>query len=214
MSYCDSSSVWRLELSYRRFWLILLLPILAFGAYHLRGVIEIYLITPVIYALRVEKILYETIPQIIYWIVFITILIIIAVNSLFSKRRPAPMTTPLVENRATRARQLSYWIKAAKRSDYSRWMLARNLAGLALNLIADQERFSTEEAEKFIRRGRVNMPADVRKFVLAGLEVPSFRHYVELKKLQSGSYHDFSLDLDPEIIVNYLESQAKSGGFG
>ena len=193
-------------------WVGLLVAITGLSAYILRGFVRFYILVPIVYAARIEQIILNAIPQVAYWIVFLFMIFLLAAHSLLLKRAPRKVTPTLVEKWDSRARQFSQWFTSSRKSEYSKWMLARQISDLTINLLVYQERISADEVGSFIRRGKISMPPEVRNYLLAGLEVPSFRHYSEFINYWKLSNQASPLDLNPEMIIEFLESRVQIGG--
>jgi len=119
---------------------------------------------------------------------------------------------PVQDDRLSRARSWSHWLQISQQGDYSRWLLARNVAKLALEILAHQERQSLEQTQQRIESGKIRLPTEVQAYFQVGLDAPSFRHYSELMTLMRSTRSASPLDLDPEIVIRYLENRMKSGG--
>jgi hypothetical protein len=182
-------------------------------AYLLRDAIRHFLIEPLFYFYRFFQILYVAMPQIVWWILFLVLLALLAARTLFRHIKITPVRQqPVQADRLSRARAWSHWLEISDQGDYSRWLLARNMAKLALEILAHQERQSLEEAQQLIRAGKIRLPVEVQAYFQIGLDAPSFRHYSEFLTLLRSTRSASPLDLDPEIIVQYLEGRIESGG--
>jgi hypothetical protein len=97
--------------------------------------------------------------------------------------------------------------------DYSRWLFARQVAELAVTLVAQRERLPLEQAKQVIKDGKAKLPPQVLVYLQLGLDAPSFRHYTDqVRRYRYGSGAS-PFELDPEEIVAFLEGELKSGGF-
>jgi hypothetical protein len=91
-------------------------------------------------------------------------------------------------------------------------MLARQVSSLAIELLMYQERLSHQEVGKFLRRNKAVIPEGVRDYILMGMEVPSFRHYSEMVSNYHQNLMNSPLDINPEIVIDFLENRIKTGG--
>lgn len=182
-------------------------------AYILRDSVSTYVITPAVYAFRIARIIYEALPQAVWWVVFLSILTLVAVRNLLRQLRiTAPPPELVREERPSRARLWSRWLEFYQKGDYSRWLLARNLSKLTLEIFAHQERQSLEQARERLLTGKIHLPPEVQAYIQIGLAAPSFRHYTDLLALLRSTRSDSPLDLDPERIIEYLETRTQIGG--
>jgi hypothetical protein len=176
-------------------------------AYLSMDFVRLYLIEPIIYILRIENILYEALPQAVWWGIFLLIVGVIAFRSLVRNvLYPAKIKENLRGEHSSRARTWSRWIELSQRGNYSKWLLARHLANLAVRIIAHQDRLSPEKVRKNLVDSESNLPPQVLAYFQVGLGSPSFRHYSDLLALFNSSRTMSPLEIDPEIIVNYLEN--------
>jgi hypothetical protein len=182
-------------------------------AYLLKDTIRHFLIAPLFYVYRFFRILYEAMPQVVWWIAFLVIIVLLAIRSLLRNLKISPLREqPIQTDRLSRARAWRHWLEISEQGDYSRWLLARNMAKLALEMLAHQERQSLDETRQLIRAGKIRLPADVQAYFQVGLDAPSFRHYSEFLTLLRSTRSASPLDLDPEIVIQYLEERMESGG--
>jgi hypothetical protein len=182
-------------------------------AYLLKDTIRHFLLAPLFYIYRFFQIIYEAMPQFAWWIAFLLILVLLAVRSLLPHMKITPRRQkPIEADHLSRARAWSHWLEISNQGDYSRWLLARNMARLALGIMAHQERQSLEQTRQLIQTGKIRLPAEVRAYFQVGLDAPSFRHYSEFLTLLRSTRSASPLDLDPEIVIQYLEDRMDSGG--
>jgi hypothetical protein len=182
-------------------------------AYLLKDAIRHFLIAPLVYTYRFFRIIYEALPQVAWWVVFLLLLVLLAVRSIlrylkFSPRLPGTGQ----DDRLSRARSWSHWLQVSRQGDYSRWLLARNIAKLALEILAHQERRSLEQTRQLMQAGKIHLPPEVHAYLRVGLDAPSFRHYSEFLNLLRSTRSASPLDLDPEVVIRYLETRIESGG--
>jgi len=238
--------------------LFLLIPLILLLAYLLKDYVHRYILAPVLYTLRIERILYEAFPQPVWWGIFLFVLAVIAIRSLLRGYQSTSVDAgSLNEDRMSRARSWSRWIEMSYRGNYSKWLLARHLADLASNILVYQERQPLERIRARIMNSEADIPPDIQDYLQIGLNMPSFRHYSEFlgdkswlrlpsryqlahlirstlrfgSILRAGStlragntLHNSStlrngntlpttpLNLDPEVIVQFLETTISSGG--
>jgi len=170
--------------------------------------VRFYLIEPVMFLLRIETILYEALPQAVWWGVFLLIIGIIAFRSLARNIKfPARRRGHQHGERLSRARTWSRWIELSSRGNYSKWLLARHLANLTVKTIAHQERLSPEQFRTNLIAGEADLPPHVMEYLQVGLGSPSFRHYSDLLALFKTRKTRSPLEIDLEGIVDFLETK-------
>lgn len=81
-----------------------------------------------------------------------------------------------------------------------------------LRVVAHQERVTRQQARNLLKAGEIQLPPGIHEYVQIGLDAPSFRHYTDFLAYMRTSRQAAPLDLDPEIILEYLENQVDIGG--
>ena len=194
------------------FGVIILVIGIGTGAYFLRSMVSYYVITPIVLAVRIEQLLFNSLPQVVFWTLFLLVGLVLALNSLPFKRNFSSSPAQVGEKWESRARQFSKWIRTSEKSEYSKWMLACQVSSLAIELLMYQERLSRQEVGKFLRSNKSVIPDSVRDYILMGMEVPSFRHYSEMVSNYHQNLMNSPLDINPEVVIDFLELKIKSGG--
>lgn len=201
-------------MKFKWLWLALLLVGIGITAYLLREFVSYYVITPVVFAYRIVRLLVNAFPQEVFWFLLILAGLLLAIKTLPLKSRISRIKGEPGDKYQSRARQFSKWILNSEKSEYARWMTARQLSSLALELLMYQERLSPPEATVYIRTPSKNIPEQVRAYILAGLEAPSFRHYSEILENYRMNSLDSPFDTPPEAVIKFLESRFEIGGSG
>jgi hypothetical protein len=192
--------------------LFLTIPLSLLVAYLLMEVVRRYLLEPMIFAFRIERLIYEALPQALWWGLFIAVLVIIALRSMrlqpvsFTRKPPKP------EQRPSRAQAWRRLVAGTSRGTYNRWLLAREIADLTVRVIAHQERISVGQARNRLKSGSIQVPPEIQEYVEMGLDAPSFRQYTDFLAYMRSSRGSAPLELDPEIIIAYLEDNVNLGG--
>jgi hypothetical protein len=196
----------------RRALLISCIPLALLLAYLLADSVRKYLLEPLIYAYRIERILYEALPQALWWGIFILVLAAIALRSLRIDPAPPTRTRTSSGARPSRARAWRQAIAGTARGHYSRWLLAREIADLALHIVAHQERITHAQARIQLKSGAITLPPGIQEYIQMGLDSPSFRHYTDFLAYMRSTRHSAPLELDPEVVIEYLENRIYDGG--
>ena len=187
--------------------LFLTIPLALLIAYLMMEVVRRYLLEPMIFAFRIERLIYEALPQALWWGLFIGILAIIALRSMKLKPVSFIGKQPKKEKRPSRAQAWRRLVTGTDRGTYNRWLLAREIADLTLRVIAHQERISVGQARNQLKSGLIQLPAEIQGYVEMGLDAPSFRQYTDFLAYMRSNRQSAPLDLDPEIIIEYLENR-------
>lgn len=198
----------------RWLWVALLLVVIAIAAYLLRNYVSYYVITPAIFAYRIERLLIGAIPQVVFWIFLLLGGLMLAIWTLPAGTKNRRQKVELDDKYQSRAKQFSSWILDSERSEYSKWMTVRQLSLLAFELTMYQERLSPPEATAYFRKFRTKIPDRVREYILAGVSAPSFRHYSESLENYRLNALESPFDTPPEAVIDFLESRFDNGGSG
>ncbi len=172
----------------------------------LRAPVSSFLLGPALYLWWLAGVIYSGLPQGLLWLLFMFIASRFALQTLL---RSQNKSEKLPDERTSSRGSVETWARAfhsAADGKYSRWRLARLLADQAIALIA----FSGEDEPLNIRSRlasqEVEMPPDISAYFAAGLSgVPVASRK---RKFLIGSRESYTtpLDLEPEIVINYLES--------
>jgi len=162
---------------------------------------------PIWYVIWIGQLLFNAIPQSLLWALFLTVALVIAVRSLL--KRPQSKEEPAIEPIHTgQVQVLLSWIQRQEESDYFKQRLAQHLGKLALEALAYQRRLTLSELRQHLRS--LDAPPEIRAYLQAGLAPTPSRpislasrllHSLGLRRTTS------PLDLDPEIVVQFVERQ-------
>jgi len=196
------------------FWLglVLFVPIVLLLAYLLKDFFRTYILEPLIYTFQIVGLIYDILPQYFWWVGFLLILALLALRSLRIRAIPSGKSKPVEQDQLS---QVSAWTHLIDQTDsgsyHSKWILARQIARLLVDIIAHQERLTPGQARLRLQSGQINLPLEIQAYILTGLGVPSHSQFSDLLPLQL-SRGESSLDLDPRIILEYLEKRIRTGG--
>ena len=63
-----------------------------------------------------------------------------------------------------------------------------------------------------LKTGAIALPPGIQEYVQLGLDSPSFRHYTDFLAYMRAARHIAPLELDPEVIIRFLENKVNDGG--
>jgi hypothetical protein len=121
--------------------------------------------------------LLKSTPQVIFWGMLLLFLLIVAGKSVeqVGKTAPAQFDAPL---RSPRRERIAVWanhIHQALRGDqYARSRLAEFLAGLVVELLAQDERVSITEIRKRLELGELDLPPEIVNYLKARFAIGTF----------------------------------------
>lgn len=144
-------------------------------------------------------------PQVIVWAIFIALIPILAVFSLIqgqAAEEPEPEPPPEPMHGRVQA-----WYRNLARlpeGDYFRERAVRNIANLALDTLAYEERLNREEVVKRLRDGSLSVPEVVRQFMHQGLRSHRYSH---TPALAGGNGQPPEPETQIEQVIQYLEAE-------
>ena len=131
--------------------------------------------------------LLKSTPQVIFWGMLLLFLLIVAGKSVQEVRKP-DLPEFLTSMRSSKRERIAIWasqVNMALRGDhYSRTRLAEFLAGMVIELFAQEERISIVEVRKRIEKGELDLPPEIENYLKARFTTgyiprPSFWQMVE-----------------------------------
>ena len=172
-------------------------------AYLFAGTVRDLLILPLAYYLWQLLQVYRAVPQQLFWAALVVVGILVALPTLLD----ISLKSREKEKQPDRRGQVELLAQALEhrgRGIYFKWQLANTLGELAQRILAYQERLLPGRK---LRARDWAPPAEVEAYLDAGLNT-TFADYPLRGRL--GGLPDSPLDIDPELVVNYLESQWES----
>lgn len=172
-----------------------------------RDIVQVLIINPFLYAFYWVRIIYKTLPQIWWWSILLVILFFISLRSLTRRKTSSSNET---EQSNIRKSPLEKWderFNKAERGGYFKWFLAHEISLLALNLIADQERIPTEEANQYFTEGKFNLPPDIYEYMKTGLDARISFQFTNMEKRLYFFGSRSVLNIKPEEMIEFLEDR-------
>jgi hypothetical protein len=131
------------------------------------GMVREVVVIPLLYLLWLTRVLFESVPQVVWWVGFLAIAALVAWSSLAGPRPAPPARQPAPLLRAPVAAWAGRFQRAADDRD-ARWLLAQRLGQLALELLATQEQRAAQGLWQYLRDESSDIPPAVRAYLLAG----------------------------------------------
>ena len=178
-------------------------------AYLLKDFLRDNLYVPIIDMVRFVSVLLQSMPQAFWWWLVLFILAIYAAWVFLTRRKSVPSSSQSGTRNLSRAMVWIQWIERSKRGDYSRWLLARQIAQLALQIIAHQEKQPVEWAKEEIISSWFQLPAGVEDFIKTGITTPTFPQYTDLIRRKGRKKGREPLELKVDEVVQFLENSMK-----
>ncbi len=173
-------------------------------AWRAQHVVYDLLVVPLWQMAALAGLVFQSLPQPWIWAAFLAVAALIAFRRLAEGRiwhRPS-------RYRAWRAGGLlSDWSGAIERAhsgDYFNWLLARRIAQLAIELLADRRQLSPDEVRRQILADEIAAPAEVREYLKAGLKALALPRAGEVEP-QGAPPPPFELNR----VIRFLEDSRK-----
>lgn len=190
----------------RLFRLALLLILAALLTPFLKDFIRDVLLLPLLYAAWLARIIFETIPQVAIWIIFLVVALLVALRSLSGGRavRLDSRETPV---RVTgRIESWARLVDQAGQEHYARWRLAREMRKLTLAILASEKQLSQEQVMRALQDNRLDLPPEIRAYLQASMTSFSYFSPTRFWFWQKPT-RPSDLDLDPEQVLQFLEER-------
>ncbi len=144
-----------------------------------RDVIRELVVLPLSYLFWLIGILIDSTPQIFFWLALLVIAFLLASRSLSRKRKILTMYPPgyTVPDDPISTGRVNYWmgkedlLRGRQGGFYSRSFHSA-LGRLLLDLLMYRYRLAPRQVEKAVREGTLDLPADIRAYVLESLSPP------------------------------------------
>ncbi len=200
--------------------LLLIIPLMIL----LRGVARSLIVIPIMYAFWVTDLILTILPQPLFWILFLFLVLRIAFRSLLvSKTSRRKSSNPAIRYPG----RVEFWsrrLKLTEQGNYSKWGFARHLGNLTLDTLAYTERLESEQIRERLQNDELDLDPEIQAYLRVGLTarppeafgfLSSFKRRLFAlisKVIPKGwqltlSNTNASLDLNPEGLVQYLENQ-------
>ena len=189
----------------KRFVPLIVILVLALAlAFLLDDFVRQVIVGPLLYALWIGGLILRSLPQFVFWGLFVLVALIIVVRSLdrdFSvqrrRRRGGRITRGYV---ASWQRQL----RQADAQPYFRWRLARSLAKLSQEIMAPTDPVNPDERQSQAEM-MAALPPEIAAYFQA--EVPREPAVISRWYRRQPERTSTALDLDPGMVVDYLEKE-------
>ena len=163
------------------------------------------IVSPLLYIFWFGYLIFETIPQVVIWGLFIFLALLMSGRSLFRGLAPSrPARHRPTENKG-RIESWQKLIEAAQRKTYYRWQLAQPLRELTLNILAHHQHQELEQIQQRLREERLELPPEINNYLQAS--IVSFSHFVVPTPGYGSKPPVSPLELEPERIIQFLEDK-------
>ena len=205
-----------------RQWLLVGLVLIATGVltFLLRDLVRENIVLPMTYALWLGDLMLRSVPQALLLGVLIALCLVILLRSATKSNRVEPPPSYAPPASAQYHSRLLFWVRQLSRMEDSQFAvekLAVELRNLTLRILSTQEHLTDDELIQAIKRGTLEIPAEVRDLILRPQDwmtanPPSewqlFLRWLRRNKPQPPANDAQSAKLDAAI--RYIESRVNS----
>ncbi len=177
------------------------LPVIVM-AFLVEGFVREIVVVPLLYVFWIGRLFFASIPQFIFWLLFLVVALVVAGKSL-AKRQ-------VVSRRRERERwqqgRVEEWLRMIEQRHsgaYFRWRFSHRIGILLLQALAHEERIDLRQARRSFENRSLAVPPAVRSFLWAGMM--AYNPMGETTRLLRWQRQSSPLDLDPEEAVQFLE---------
>jgi hypothetical protein len=195
----------------KRLWFLGLILVLAIPlVWVLKDFAREAIATPLLYVLWIGDLFFQSIPQVLFWTLFLASALIVAGRSLIRGKKPAQQEREVETVRKGQVQVLTRWLHLAAQEDYFEWRLARHLGELTSAVLAQRERTAIARTRQHLRDGELDLPSEVQDYLQTGLTVTFSKSGSPFSRLLlrlRSRTHTTELDPGPENVVQFLENQ-------
>ena len=174
-----------------------LLSVVAMAIF-VEGFVRDVIAVPLLYAFWIARLLFESIPQVILWALFVIMVLILGSRSLIIQRR-MPRARPVEVSERGRVEGWVRLIDQAPQGDFARWRLAQRLGQLALEVLPDAEPLVPKRSMRRLEQETLDIPPEIRAYLQTRMPTAKTR-----RRFRPGA-RAVASDLDPERVVQFLE---------
>jgi len=181
--------------------IILIAALLAFP---LRGIVYQTLILPLAYLLWLLSLLYLSLPQAVWWIVLVLVVVIVLGSSLLPEIRITGKRLVITREGRGNVESLAGAIQKTRRGMYYKWLVANRLGRLAYQLLLQREHGKPRSVFEPLTGEGWDAPPTTQTYLEKGLhgsfaEFPTPNLFAQSRKTP--------LDLEVGEVVEFLESK-------
>ncbi|MBS1253445.1 MAG: hypothetical protein MAG451_02494 [Anaerolineales bacterium] len=180
--------------------------------WYLREFVRETVVVPLLYASWIAQLVVGMLPQALVWAIFLVIAVYVAVRSLRGRRAPAREELGPETRQEGPVARWSRQIELATRGSYSRWRLAHQLGHLSVEALAYRGQLASEQVQEQLKKGKLELPPEVRVYLQAGLEATSHRTFLTFDRRSQSAGQRSPFDVDLEHVVQFLEAQLEVHG--
>jgi hypothetical protein len=177
-------------------------------AFPLRPTVERTVIVPAAYVLWLAGLLYNSMPQVIWWAAALILVAVIAVGAMIPKPIHVRRKIPALPPPQGQVEDLARWIKKTEAGIYYKWLVAHRLGKLAHQMLTQREAGRPRALFSPLSGPDWQPGTALREYLEIGLH-GSFADYPGSAKTRRSARRT-PLDLDIAEAIEFLESKAET----
>jgi hypothetical protein len=181
-----------------------ILTALALG-YLLRGVVNQFILVPLAYLLWALKLLYLSLPQYVWWILVVLLVLFVLGFSLLPEIKPRKRREPFLVPERGRVEELALALSKSKKGTYFKWVVANRLGKLAYQILVQRENGKPRSVFAPLTGNGWDAGEELQEYLEIGLR-GSFADYPS-PAVPFMNSEKTPLDRDVGEVVEFLEKQ-------
>lgn len=178
-------------------------------AFPLREVVHRLIVLPLAYLLWLLGLLYLSLPQALWWMGVILVVLFLLGKSLLTEIRPARKLVPISRPDRGKVESLAAAIQKSERGIYFKWLVANRLGKLAHQILQQNENGKTRSVFDPLVGEGWEPAIGLRQYLEKGLH-GSFADFPNTRNRYFISPPKTSLDHDVAEVIEFLESKVES----
>ncbi len=163
------------------------------------------IVDPLLYVVWFITVFISSLPQQVFWGVFILIALVIAIKSMTREETTRHQAQrPIVTQRGPVATWYSR-LEQAKTQEFSRWRLAQALRKVTWDTLFPDQPLNHLQPEGQRGVAASDLPPEIQAYFEAPM--PSSQRFSWLWRWRQSGPHSSALNLNPETVVKYLENE-------
>ena len=181
------------------------LAALALIAFLIEDLVRQLVVIPLLYFWRLFVVVLGLCPQAFYWALLVLVLLALSIGSILRTERETSLSSePRTENPGPVARW-DRWVRNLSRGNYFKAGFAQVSGRLILEALAQREQLADDQVKERLQAGQLDVPSDIRAYVIAGLTPRSYLFPPESNNRTRRE--KTPLDLPVSRLVEFLEAK-------
>jgi hypothetical protein len=183
-------------------------------AYLLLDVSQHVFVVRILHLVWRVRLLFESLPQTYLWTALVVIAALIVLRRFLARGQPHPPREDVAVQGPGRITTLTRQVQRARKSEYARRSLAREVRDLAVEVLAHERRMTSEQLRRDLRDGRLDLPPEVLSYLNlerwpTQRELPGF--FTKLKRRLSWRPKASQPDYELRQVIEFLEAELRRG---